>query len=149
MHVSEVARADVVTVDIEASLPEVARVMRDERVGSVVVTDVRGDMAGILTDRDLVTYGLAGDDDPRGVVANDILSRDLFTASPDDAVCDVVRRMREESVRRVPLLADGELAGIVTLDDVVRHLAAEEEALAEQFADLGAVIEHESPPYRD
>jgi CBS domain-containing protein len=145
MQISDIARTDVVTVDIETTLPEVAHVMRDERVGSVVVTDGKGGVAGILTDRDVVTYGLTRDEDPRRIIANAILARHVFSVAPTDDVRDVIRQMREERVRRVPLVADGDLVGIVTLDDLVCHLADEGRALAEQFADLGAVIEAESP----
>jgi CBS domain-containing protein len=130
MTIDELARHDVVTVDLEATLTEVAKVMRDERVGSAVVVDGKGTVAGLLTDRDLVVSGLAEGRDPETCIANDILSTNVFTVEPDDSVASVARRMRDQGVRRVPVMRDHGLVGIVTLDDLLVHLADELDCLA-------------------
>jgi CBS domain-containing protein len=134
----DVARTDVVTADYEATLEEVARTLTDRRVGSVVVVDGDGPV-GIITDRDLVTYGMAMDRDPGRAIANDILSPSPVTASVEDSVFDVIRLMGDEGVRRIPIVDGDELAGIVTLDDFVALLATE-------LGRLASVIESESPP---
>jgi CBS domain-containing protein len=140
MSIIDVARTDVVTIDLETSAPEIARIMRDERIGSVVVVDEKGNVAGMVTDRDLVTYGLTGDDDPRELIANDILAPHVFSVTSDATVFDAITQMSEEGVRRCPLVDDGDLVGIVTLDDLVV-------LLAQEFQRLASVIEHESPPW--
>jgi CBS domain-containing protein len=129
MVIGDIARSDVVTVDQEATLTEIARVMRDRGVGSVVVVDARGTVAGMLTDRDLVVSGLAERRHPDECIANHILSTNVFSVEPDDDVASVARRMREEGVRRVPVMRDHDLVGIVTLDDLLVHLAAELDCL--------------------
>jgi CBS domain-containing protein len=129
MTIEEIARTDVVTVDQEATLTEIAHVMRDERVGSVVVVDARGTVAGMLTDRDLVVSGLAEDRNPDECIANHILSTNVFSVKPDDDVASVARRMRDEGVRRVPVMRGHDLVGIVTLDDLLVHLADELDCL--------------------
>ncbi|WP_142856832.1 CBS domain-containing protein [Salinigranum halophilum] len=141
MAIEDIAHRDVVTVDLEATLTDVAHVMRDERVGSVVVVDGKGTVAGLLTDRDLVVSGLAEGRHPDECIANDILSTNVFSVDPDDDVADVARRMREEGVRRVPVMRDRDLVGIVTLDDLLVHLG-------EEFDSLVSVIEGEFP-HRD
>lgn len=139
MTIADIARTDVVTVDIETSVPELARVMRDEGVGSVVVLDGKETVAGMITDRDVVTFGFTIDDDPRTLVANDLLATNVFTVPSDAGVGDVIDRMADEGVRRVPVVDEGDLVGIVTLDDLVV-------LLADELGDLASVIQGESPP---
>ncbi|KAB1194462.1 MULTISPECIES: CBS domain-containing protein [Haloferax] len=131
MLVKDIAQTDVVTVEVETPLADVARTMRDERVGSVVVVDAKGVVAGLLTDRDLVVYGLAGDRPVGDLVANDIFSTNVFNVDPDDGITEVVDKMHDEGVRRVPVMSDGDLVGIVTLDDLLCHLSKQLEELAD------------------
>ncbi|MFB6131228.1 MAG: cyclic nucleotide-binding/CBS domain-containing protein [Salinigranum sp.] len=133
-----VARTDVVTVDNEASLADVARVMTERAVGSVVVVDDEGAPVGMVTDRDLVTYGLAADRDPEKTIANEILAPNPVTADVEDEILEVTQLMADERLRRVPIVDGETLAGIVTLDDVVSLLAAE-------LGNLASVVEAESP----
>ena len=138
MTIEDIARSDVVTVDLDSTLTEIAAVMRDERVGSVVVVDGKGTVAGLLTDRDLVVSGLAEHRRPDECIANDILSTNVFWVAPDDSVASVARRMRDQGVRRVPVMRDHDLVGIVTLDDLLVHLAEELDCLV-------SVVEGEFP----
>jgi CBS domain-containing protein len=129
MTIDTIARTEVVTVDLEATLTDIAGVMRDEHVGSVVVVDGKGTVAGVLTDRDLVVSGLAEARDPGRCIANDILSTNVFSVSPDDRVASVARQMREEGVRRALVMEGHDLVGIVTLDDLLVHLGEEFDCL--------------------
>jgi signal-transduction protein with cAMP-binding, CBS, and nucleotidyltransferase domain len=138
MRIGELARSDVVTVPLDASLVTVAETMRDAGVGSVVVMDA-GKPRGIVTDRDLVVYGLADDADPTSSTAKTVMEEDLFTVDVNQDVFTTTVEMRERAVRRVPVLDDGSLAGIITLDDLLV-------VLAEELAALAAVIEAEFPP---
>ena len=138
MRIGELARSDVVTVPLNASLVTVAETMRDAGVGSVVVMD-GGKPRGIVTDRDLVVYGLADDADPTSSTAKTVMEEDLFTVDVNQDVFATTVEMRERAVRRVPVLDDGSLAGIITLDDLLV-------VLAEELAALAAVIEAEFPP---
>lgn len=139
MTLEQLARTDVVTADTEATLTEIARIMTDEGVGSVVVVEPDGRPCGMVTDRDLVTYGIAAGRDPDETIANDVMAFTMVSAEVTDGVLDVISRMADEGVRRMPVMADGELYGIVTLDDFIVLLAGELESLAK-------VVEAESPP---
>lgn len=139
MTVGELARTDVVTADTEATLSDIARIMHQEGVGSVVVVEPDGSPCGMLTDRDLVTYGLAADRDPDRTIANDVMAFNMFSVDADTGVLDAIRQMADEGVRRVPVTADGELFGIVTLDDFLVLLAGE-------LSNLASIIKAESPP---
>lgn len=144
MSISEIVSEDVVTVYLEDSLLDVANVLSEQKVGSAVVLDVDGDVLGIITDRDLVVYGHRFADSLEETIVNEILSMDVVSVTPGVSVEALTETMREEGVRRVPVVEDGDLRGIVTLDDVVVHLA--EKLDNRELANLAAVIESESPP---
>jgi CBS domain-containing protein len=144
VNVSDILSEDVVTVYLEDDLLEVADVLRDEKVGSAVVLGADGGVVGIVTDRDLVVFGRHFADELERTTVNEILSMNVVSVAPDTGIQELTKRMREERVRRAPVVADGELRGIVTLDDVVVHLAGELES--PELGNLAAVIESESPP---
>jgi CBS domain-containing protein len=143
MKISELASEDVVTVYLDESILEVAETLREERVGSAVVLDSNDDVLGVVTDRDLVVYGQQFVDSLATTTVNDILSMGVVSVGPDTDVLELTERMREEGVRRVPVLEDGEVLGIVTLDDIVAGLA--EELESPELENLAAVIEAASP----
>ena len=144
MELSELVREDVVTVYLEDDLLSVVDVLREERVGSAVVLDANDDVLGIVTDRDLVVYGRSFTDSLEETLVNDILSLGAVSVAPDASIDTLTETMRSENVRRVPVIEDGDLRGIVTLDDVIVHLA--DELDNQTLQDLAAVIESESPP---
>ncbi|MFB6172357.1 MAG: CBS domain-containing protein [Haloarculaceae archaeon] len=139
MTVEALAREKVVSLSPDASITEAVALMRDRNVGSIVVVD-DGSPAGILTDRD-VALGAIGDDvDPRTLTVGEVMSEDLLTVEPGTGVLDLMREMASEGVRRVPVVEDGELLGIVTLDDLVVLLSMELQSMAN-------LIRAESPPH--
>ena len=97
---------------------EAAETMRAKDIGDVIVTDDSGNVAGILTDRDLVVRVLAEGRDPRATRVGDIASRDLAAVAPDDPVARAVQIMREKAVRRLPVIEDGKVVGIVSIGDL-------------------------------
>jgi predicted transcriptional regulator len=147
MEITDIIQEDVVTVYLDDSLLDVADVFRDERVGSAVVLDGNDDPLGVVTDRDLVVYGRAFVESLDRTRVNEILSIPVVSVGPDVTVTELTETMREECVRRVPVVEDGELRGIVTLDDVVVHLAGELDS--PELRNLAAVIESESPRRSD
>jgi CBS domain-containing protein len=103
--------------------------MRQNHVGSLVVVDETGGkriVVGMLTDRDIVTSVLASDLDCSTLTVEDVMSTDVVTVREDDSLIDVMQIMRRKGVRRVPVVgAEGELLGLVTLDDLLEILAQE------------------------
>ncbi len=125
MRLARHCECDVVTVGPEATCLEIADEMDRSCVGSVVVTDSEDAPLGIVTDRDLTERVVAADRDPKKTTAADVMSADPVTASPDDLVSDLLAQMRSKQIRRLPLVEDGRVVGIVTLDDVVMQLSSE------------------------
>jgi CBS domain-containing protein len=122
MRTGDLCKRNVVTTVPRASLAEVAKLMREGHVGSVVVIDPPGSRipVGIVTDRDIVVEAVAANLDPRTLTAGEIMTRELVTASEDDDSSWSLKVMRDRGVRRLPVLdAAGELAGIVALDDLL------------------------------
>lgn len=105
------------TLTTEAPVSEAAKVMRDENIGDILITQ-DGELSGILTDRDIVVRVLAENLEPTDTPVGDIASQELVTVSPQDTVDDAVRLMRERSLRRIPVVDGGKCVGIVSLGDL-------------------------------
>jgi signal-transduction protein with cAMP-binding, CBS, and nucleotidyltransferase domain len=129
MYISEICTHDVVTCARGAGVQELAQLMRDRHVGDVVVVDQGGEgtvPVGIVTDRDLVVRVLAKGLDIGAVTAGDLMGEPLTTASDSEGIYDAIWHMRTRGIRRLPVVdARGMLLGVVTMDDIAAHLAAE------------------------
>ena len=134
MIVGEICNREVVVVEPGAAIQEAARLMREHHVGCLVVAEAREGRTvpvGMLTDRDLVVELLAMDLDPDTVSVGDVMSPDPVVAYEEDRLWDVLRRMRIEGVRRLPVVdREGALQGILALDDLLELLAGELAELA-------------------
>ena len=116
-HVSDIMTSAPVIVEPQTSVTAVARIMRDQDLGAVLVTD--GDeLRGLVTDRDLVVRALAEGGDPEQTTVAGACSDDLVTVRPDDELDRAIRLMREHAVRRVPVVDEGHPVGIVALGDL-------------------------------
>lgn len=135
MKVRDFCSRTVAVIEPTASLREASLLMRDAHVGALVVTERKGGITrpvGVITDRDIVVAVVAVPGArPEGIRVGDVMSRDPRVARDDDDLAAAVKAMGEAGVRRLPVIAaDGALFGVVTLDDVLRVLAAELGALA-------------------
>jgi CBS domain-containing protein len=115
--VAELMVARPVTVGPDESVVTAAQRMRDADIGNVVVTDGER-VQGILTDRDIVVRAVAGGGDLSRTRASSLCSSDLCTIRPQESVTRAVELMREHSVRRLPVVADGAVVGVLSLGDL-------------------------------
>ena len=129
MNAGEICNRDVVIVSRETGLVEAARLMGEHHVGSlVVVLESEGKRVpvGMLTDRDIALEVVARQRDTTKLKVGDVMSAGAFVVREQDGLAEVLRAMREHGVRRVPVVAaNGALAGILTLDDLVELVAEE------------------------
>lgn len=109
-----------VTLPRSASVMEAAQVMRDEGIGDVLVVD-HGRLAGVVTDRDLVVRCLADGVDPGGWTVGQAATRDVRTLAPEATVDEAIALMRDQAIRRVPVVDGERPVGIVTLGDLAMH----------------------------
>ncbi|QFU83155.1 CBS domain-containing protein [Natronorubrum aibiense] len=140
MPVDNLARSDVITAATDESVQALATMMNDEDVGSIVITD--GDEpVGIVTDRDLTLEVVAEGTAPDELVAEDVMSTDLCTIAHDSGFYRATELMSEHGVRRLPVTdGDGDLTGIITVDDL-------NELLADEHQQLADVVQAQRPPY--
>ena len=130
--VRDVMTPGPIGVDYDQSVGEAARAMRDWGVGAILVVS-NGSLYGLVTDRDLVVRAVAeerGADEPVGPLS----SANLIGVDADANVHEAMRLMRQHGVRRLPVLEDGQVAGIVSLGDLAMQ---DEPDLA--FAQLSAM----------
>jgi CBS domain-containing protein len=124
------------SVDASASVVEAAKLMRDQQVGSLPVTD--GDnVVGMITDRDITTSVVAEAADPEKTSVGDVSSGDAISVGPDKDLEDALRLMASNQVRRLPVVEDGKLVGIVAQADI---------ALNENEEKTGELVEAISEP---
>jgi CBS domain-containing protein len=117
MQLREIMTAGVVTAPVDAEVLEVAQLMRDHAVGSVVLCDSEGEPTAMVTDRDLAVRALAGER-PGSEPVGEHASRPLVTGDPDMDLEEAAALMVQHRVRRLPVVEASGLAGIVTLDDI-------------------------------
>lgn len=124
-QVREVMTKDVVALDTSKPVAEAARRMRDGNIGGVLVMD-NGRLHGIVTDRDIVVRCVADGGDPSRMTLGAVCSKDLRTLRPDDDVNEAVKLVRENAVRRIPVIGqDGKPVGLVSLGDLAQRLDRE------------------------
>ena len=155
---------DIMTRDLavatrDTTLPEIALMMKQEDTGVIPVveydtqgngrTDVdpnerkyegrnytRGRLTGLITDRDIVVRAVADNKDCASVRAEDVMSVDIHTAHPNDRIVDVIRKMGDKQVRRIPITNDnGYLVGMVSMADVAVETRQDRE-LADAVEDI-------------
>lgn len=133
MTIGEVCNREVTIIDREASIIDAAQIMREHHVGDIIVTESRNDSVipvGIITDRDLVIEIIARKVDVNSVTVGDVMSADLLTAVETENTDDVMLKMRNKGVRRVPVVSeDGNLIGIMSVDDFIDLFAENMENL--------------------
>lgn len=129
MAISELCNPDVVCCDVQASIAEVASLMREHHVGDVIVIDMKSDASvpiGIVTDRDIVIEAVAKNVDLNMLTAGDIMTEPLATVKEDADLRETLELMGALKVRRLPVVRyDGSLFGIVTADDIFELLSNE------------------------
>lgn len=135
MGINLICNHNVATAAASDGIVDAAVRMREEHVGNLIVVERRGSAVvpiGILTDRDIVVGVVAKRVAPDTLTVGDTMTRELLTVREDDGVEFVLREMRRCGVRRAPVIGDrGELVGVVSLDDVIQHLATQLGRLAD------------------
>jgi CBS domain-containing protein len=154
---------DIMTRDLavatrDTTLREVAIMMKDEDTGVIPAVEYQlsegnggarsenqrlnqqnhnyGKLVGLITDRDIVLRAVAEDKDCRTTRAEEVMTTDIYTARPNDRVVDVIRKMGDKQVRRIPVVSEnGYLRGMISLGDLARE-TEEDQELAEALEDI-------------
>lgn len=121
MKIREVMTPAPVVLPLDISLAEAARLMRDQAIGDVLVTE-EDRLCGMVTDRDIVVRALADARDPARTNLGDICSAEVVTLGPESSTSEAVRLMRDNAIRRIPVVEDGRPVGIVSIGDLAIEL---------------------------
>lgn len=138
----DIMTREITVADRNTTLEQVAQMMRDEDTGVIPVVEraesepengrsSQGKLVGLITDRDIVIRTVADGKDPRTVRAEEVMTGDVHTAQPNDRVIDVIRKMGDKQVRRIPVVTqDGYLRGIISMADVALETEEDRELAA-------------------
>ena len=105
------------SIQASASVVEAARLMREQDIGSLPVTE-SDRLVGMITDRDITTRLVAESAAPETTPVGDVYSRDPISVEPDNGLDDALQLMARHQVRRLPVVEDGRLVGMVAQADI-------------------------------
>jgi signal-transduction protein with cAMP-binding, CBS, and nucleotidyltransferase domain len=127
--VKDVMNEEVKTVDIDDPVSKAATIMRQFRIGSVLVVGSKH-VKGIVTAEDIVYKYVA---EKRGEKVSDIMTRDPLTIEPGKKIEEAARLMTEKKIKKLPVMEGGRLVGIITASDIVKVEPALHDLLLEQL----------------
>ncbi len=122
----------VQTVSPSASVADAVHVMNEKKIGSLLVVE-GGRLVGIFTERDVLSRVVAAGVDPRTTRVSVVMSARLETIAPDMTIGDVMGIFTNKRCRHLPVVADGELLGLISIGDVSRWLAGTHRTEAEHL----------------
>lgn len=129
-HVLRDKGAAVHTIRAEAALEDAARELDHKRVGALVIIADGGEIAGVVSERDIVREVARRGADCLGDAVKTVMSRDVVTARPNETIDECLARMTDRRIRHLPVVEHGQLGGIVSIGDLVKHRIAAVEAEA-------------------
>jgi CBS domain-containing protein len=118
---------NVLTIEPAATLAAAAKLLAENRIGALVVTGAGGRIAGILSERDIVQALAARGASALDAPVSEFMTRKVATCSSADTISSIMERMTEGKFRHVPVVEQGQLAGIISIGDVVKHRLMEME----------------------
>lgn len=133
MKVKDIMTRDIAYINPDSKVIEAAQMMQKHNVGSIPVCDHSG-VVGIVTDRDIIVRNIAHGKDPKETPVRDVMTGQVITASPDMEVDEVAQMMASKQIRRVPVVENNMIVGMVALGDIAtdrRFTMEASEALSE------------------
>ena len=110
---------DVITIESGSSLKDAVELMNKHEIGCIIVME-RGKPRGIITERDLLKKVLINVEEVKALSVDDIMSEPLTSARPEEKVEEAARTMLAKRIKKLPIIKDGHLVGVVTLTDLFR-----------------------------
>jgi CBS domain-containing protein len=128
MRIQDVLRVkgeQVFSIDPDATITELVAELADRSVGALLVRGPDGSVAGIVSERDVVRRLNDEGAEVLNATVSSIMTTTVTTCTAQDAVDELMRLMTNRRIRHVPVLRDGELAGLISIGDVVKHRIGE------------------------
>lgn len=156
MKVQEVMTGDARTCGPDTNLAAVAMIMWETDCGAVPVLDDAGKVIGMITDRDICMAAATKNREASRIAVGEVITGDVFSCRPEDDLSDALKTMRNEQVRRLPVIGgDGELCGVLSVNDVLlrAEVAGGKKTQALSYAEavdtLKSICEHRAPQADD
>ncbi|MGI6703288.1 MAG: CBS domain-containing protein [Clostridia bacterium] len=127
MKLADIMTRDVRTIDASSSVEDAARMMKELNVGSLPVSE-NGNITGIITDRDVVLRNVADGKAPSDTRVDEVMSKTVVTATPDMDVHRAADLMAKNQIRRLPVVENNRMVGIVSIGDLAVRNIYENEA---------------------
>lgn len=127
MKAQEIMTTEVVAVDKKTSIRDAAMKMAESDVGSVIVNDNKS-LVGIITDRDITIRGVAENSDLNNVTCEDVMSKNVVTATSNTDMEAVIDLMSENQIKRIPIVDNNNVVGMISLRDISQTIEWDDEA---------------------
>ena len=123
---SDIMSKDITVIREEETIREAAQRLANDDIGVLPITDENKNLKGILTDRDIVVHVIARGKDPNDTRARELEQGALVTLRPDDSIQHARDLMAQNKVRRLPVVDNGRIVGMVSQADIAKSLAPEQ-----------------------
>ena len=137
--IKEIMSTDCVTVTLNDNLYEIALKMKQNDIGFIPVVEGKK-LVGVVTDRDLVIRGYA-EKHSGSTAVGEVISKDVTTISPDATIDEAAKLMARQKIRRLPVVENGELIGVVAIADLaIREVFVDEAGQA--LSEISENVDH-------
>jgi CBS domain-containing protein len=142
MNVKEVMTKVVKTCTPDTNLADAARTMWMGNCGVLPVVDGRGEVVGVITDRDICIATGCRRRDPATILVAEVITNQAYTCCADIDVIEALETMRQKDVRRLPVLdSAGKLCGVLSMDDVALKIQTNPETTEQEVQKINAMLE--------
>jgi CBS domain-containing protein len=119
LDVKEIMVKDVISIHADATIKEAVELMNKNEIGCLIVAK-KGEVVGIVTERDVLKRVISESRDPEATKVSEIMSKPLIVGGPDMYVEDAAKLMFKRNIKKLPVMKNGRLVGLVTLSDIAR-----------------------------
>ena len=121
MKVKDCMTGEVYCVKPNTTACEIAKIMEKNHIGCVPVCDEQNYIVGMVTDRDIILRSIANNKDVKTTTASEIMTTNICTCNENDEVCNVEKKMSTNQIRRIPVVDNNKVIGILTLGDLAHY----------------------------
>jgi len=123
---------DIWSITPDASVYEAVKLMADKAIGALLVLE-SGKLVGIISERDCTRRVILKERAPKDTLVREIMTPDVITVHPDQAVEECMALVTARRIRHLPVLADGQLMGLVSIGDLIKDIISEQEFMIRQL----------------
>jgi len=128
MQVKDIMTTNIATLTPENTIMDAAREMQKHNIGCMPVCQPEGKIVGIITDRDIVVRCIASNGNPKSTLVKDVMTKNVITAKPDMDADDALETMATNKIRRLPVIQNDTLIGMIAIGDFATRKVFHSEA---------------------